>query len=130
TGYSKRSFELLHELGALDVLLPPVASWLERAGPEEGQALFRSLGLLDDVVRGGHCPDDAVLLSTLLIHHSQHQLVKNAPAPEAGLANGAAPEGAQAEPAEAEEADGAEEQESAEIEELEAIERAADEEAP
>lgn len=118
TGYSRRSFELLHQLGALEVLLPPVASWLERAGAEEGQALFTSLGLLDEVVRKGICPDDSILLSTLLIHHSQHQLVKDAPAPEAH-ANGEEEAGL-----------GEGEDEETEVEEMQALEEATDEAVP
>lgn len=119
SGHARRCFELLHQLDALSVLLPPVASWLERAGAEEGKALFTSLGLLDEVVRRGPCPDDAVLLSTLLIHHSQHQLVKDAPAPAGADAHVAAE--AAAESAEAE---------GDELEAIEAIERAAEEEVP
>ncbi len=141
-GYSRRCFELLHELGALEVLLPAVASWLDRAGDQEGKALFASLGLLDEVVRRGPCPDDAVLLSTLLIHHSQHQLVKNAPSFGAAAGGEDEDEGEET-PLETEAADvaapseeiaaaalEAEAETSAEIEEIEAIERATDEDVP
>ncbi|WP_373048903.1 polynucleotide adenylyltransferase PcnB [Vulgatibacter sp.] len=119
SGYSRRCFELLHEMDALSVLLPPVAHWLGASSAQEGQALFESLGLLDEVVRKGPCPDDAVLLSTLLIHHSQHQLVKDAPGGELG-------EGVESVEAAAED----ESVESEEVAEIEAIERATDESIP
>lgn len=77
SGYSRRCFELLRDLGALPVLLPPLATWLERSSEEEGRALFTSLDLLDEVVRHGPMPDDAVLLSILLLHLQQHELVKH-----------------------------------------------------
>lgn len=129
SGYALRCFEILHELDALSVLLPPLATWLAKSREAEGKALFTSLGLLDEVVRRGPVPDDAVLLSTLLIHLQQHQLVKHAPAP-AGAAPGApAEEAGPAETAEAE-ASAAEGDDSSELEEIEAIERATDEEAP
>lgn len=92
SGHAHRCFVLLHEADALSVLLPPMAAWLARATPEEGKALFESLRLLDEVVRRGPCPDDAVLLSTLLMHQYQHQLVKQArPQETASAEEGAAP---------------------------------------
>ena len=123
SGYSQRCFELLHEADALSVLLPPMADWLGRASPEEGKAMFESLRLLDEVVRQGPCPDDAVLLSTLLMHQYQHQLLKNVPAPLNGAAAPALNGAALAE-------DGDELEESSELEEIEAIEAATDEETP
>ncbi|HWV38163.1 MAG TPA: polynucleotide adenylyltransferase PcnB [Vulgatibacter sp.] len=76
SGHSHRCMELLHRMGGLEVLLPPIASFLAQAGPERSAALFESLRLLDEVVRSRPLPDDSVLLSTLLVHLSQHELIK------------------------------------------------------
>ncbi|AKU89764.1 polynucleotide adenylyltransferase PcnB [Vulgatibacter incomptus] len=76
SGHSHRCIELLHRLDGLKVLLPPLASFLEQSEDERSQALFGSLRLLDEVVRRGPLPDDSVLLSTLLVHLSQHELIK------------------------------------------------------
>jgi poly(A) polymerase len=78
SGASRRCFELLQEAGALPVLLPPLAEFLDRAAPEEARALFVGLGLLDEVVAQGPLPDDAVLLSALLVHLSRRELIKEA----------------------------------------------------
>jgi poly(A) polymerase len=66
SGASRRSFELLREVGALRILLPPVAAYLERRGPEEAERHLRALDALDAHVRVGEIPSDAVLLATLL----------------------------------------------------------------
>jgi len=66
SGASRRSFELLREVGALRILLPPVAAYLERRGPEEAERHLRALDALDEHVRAGEIPSDAVLLATLL----------------------------------------------------------------
>jgi len=90
SGHSHRCLELLHRMGGLEVLLPPIATFLAQAGPERSAALFESLRLLDDVVRSRSLPDDSVLLSTLLVHLSQHELIKGRL--EAAPSNAAAPE--------------------------------------
>ena len=66
SGASRRSFELLRAVGALRILLPPVAAYLERRGPEEAERHLRALDALDAHVRVGEIPSDAVLLATLL----------------------------------------------------------------
>jgi len=66
SGASRRSFELLREVGALRILLPPVAVYLERPGGEEAERHLRALEALDGHVRVGEIPSDAVLLATLL----------------------------------------------------------------
>jgi len=66
SGASRRSFELLREVGALRILLPPVAAYLERSGEEEAERHLRALDALDGHVRVGEIPSDAVLLATLL----------------------------------------------------------------
>jgi poly(A) polymerase len=66
SGASRQSFELLRSVGALRILLPPVAAYLERRGPEEAERHLRALDALDAHVRVGEIPSDAVLLATLL----------------------------------------------------------------
>src|SRR5947209_7130452 len=66
SGASRRCFELLHDIGALRILLPPVAAYLERGGLEESERHLRALDALDAHVRVGEIPSDAVLLANLL----------------------------------------------------------------
>jgi poly(A) polymerase len=66
SGASRRCFELLHDIGALRILLPPVAAYLERGGLEEAERHLRALDALDAHVRVGEIPSDAVLLANLL----------------------------------------------------------------
>ena len=67
SGAARRCFELLRDVGALRILLPPVAFHLEQRGPEEAERHFRALEALDGHVRVGEIPSDAVLLATLLM---------------------------------------------------------------
>ena len=67
SGAARRCFELLRDVGALRILLPPVAVHLEQRGPEEAERHFRALEALDAHVRVGEIPSDAVLLATLLM---------------------------------------------------------------
>src|SRR5438045_277046 len=80
SGASRRSFELLRDVGALRVLLPPVAEHLERSGPEAAERHLRALDALDAHVRVGEIPSDAVLLAALL-----------APLPRSGAPRGPIP---------------------------------------
>ena len=66
SGASRRCFELLRQAGALKILLPPVAAYLESQGPAEAERHLRALEALDAHVRVGEVPSDAVLLATLL----------------------------------------------------------------
>src|SRR6267143_1989827 len=66
SGASRRCLELMSDVGALRVLLPPVAEHLERRGPAEAERHLRALDALDAHVRVGEIPSDAVLLATLL----------------------------------------------------------------
>src|SRR5437868_491237 len=66
SGASRRCLELMRDVGALRVLLPPVAEHLERRGPQEADRHLRALDALDAHVRVGEIPSDAVLLATLL----------------------------------------------------------------
>src|SRR5438105_7582944 len=80
SGASRRSFELLRDVGALRVLLPPVAEHLERSGREAAERHLRALDALDAHVRVGEIPSDAVLLAALL-----------APLPRGGAPRGPIP---------------------------------------
>jgi poly(A) polymerase len=64
-GDARPSFELLASLGALRVLLPPVAAYLSRSGPEGARHFFERLGALDRKVRAG-TEDDALIAAALL----------------------------------------------------------------
>ena len=108
SGAARRSFELLREVGALRILLPPVAAYLESRGPQEAERHLRALDALDGHVRVGEIPSDAVLLATLL-----------APLPREGGRRGPIPKASQlqAEKQPKEEADEALERELDELEE-------------
>jgi len=82
SGASRRSFELLREVGALRILLPPVAAYLERRGVEEAERHLRALEALDAHVRVGEIPSDAVLLATLLAPLPREP-ARRGPAPKA-----------------------------------------------
>lgn len=82
SGASRRCFELLREVRALRILLPPVAAYLERSGEREAERHLRALDALDAHVRVGEIPSDAVLLATLL-----------APLPRTGAPAGPIPRG-------------------------------------
>jgi hypothetical protein len=66
SGASRCCLELMRDVGALRLLLPPVAEQLERRGHEEAERHLRALDALDAHVRVGEIPSDAVLLATLL----------------------------------------------------------------
>ena len=87
SGAARRCFELLREVGALRVLLPPVAEYLEQRGPSEAERHLRALDALDAHVRVGEIPSDAVLLATLL-----------APLPRGGAPRGPIPKAPPREP--------------------------------
>jgi poly(A) polymerase len=72
-GHSRRSFELLHALGALKLLLPPVGEHLERTGDAGAADLFGRLGVLDARVQAAPV-DDAIIIAVML-----HPLVKAMP---------------------------------------------------
>jgi len=61
-GSSRRSLELLHALGALKVLLPPIGALLERTGPEGEREFFARLGVLDTKMP----LDDSIIVAALL----------------------------------------------------------------
>jgi poly(A) polymerase len=118
SGASRRSFELLRAVGALRILLPPVAAYLENRGRQEAERHLRALDALDAHVRVGEIPSDAVLLATLL-----------APLPRDSGRRGPLPKASQTRqpPAVAEKAD---EELDRELSELEAAAVAAEAEDP
>jgi poly(A) polymerase len=124
SGASRRSFELLREVGALRVLLPPVAGYLERH-PEQSDMHLRALDALDAHVRLGEIPSDAVLLATLL-SPLPRQGAPRGPIPRPGPRAPPAPE-----PAGVPEAAEPEAPEDEELDqELEALQREIDEPEP
>src|SRR5256712_7680682 len=56
SGASRRRFELLREVGALRILLPPVAAYLERRGPGGAAPHPRGLGAPREPAPGGGSP--------------------------------------------------------------------------
>jgi len=63
-----RAFELLRSSGMLPVVLPSLSRALD-AGGQEARARFNAhLAALDELVRAGEEPSDAMLLGALLIH--------------------------------------------------------------
>ncbi len=66
-GSSARAFELLRSSGALPVLLPALASPKD-AGPDDFKRRLLHLVALDELVRAGEEPSEAVLLGALLLH--------------------------------------------------------------
>jgi poly(A) polymerase len=99
SGASRRCFELLREVHALRVLLPPVAAYLEKSGPEEAERHLRALDALDAHVRVGEIPSDAVLLATLLAPLPRDPSLKG-PIPKGPARPPKAAAGAEAAPAE------------------------------
>jgi poly(A) polymerase len=72
-GHSRRAFELLHALGALRVLLPPVAEHLDRSGQEGAADLWSRLGALDARLQQSPV-DDSIIIAVML-----HPLARNMP---------------------------------------------------
>src|SRR3954470_17298794 len=97
SGASRRSFELLRDVRALRVLLPPVAEHLERAGPEAAERHLRALDALDAHVRVGEIPSDAVLLAALLAPLPRGGAPKG-PIPKAQRPQAPVPAGTETEP--------------------------------
>jgi poly(A) polymerase len=67
TGAS-RAFELLRSAGMLPVVLPSLSKALDAGGPEARARFTAHLAALDELVRAGGEPSDAMLLGALLIH--------------------------------------------------------------
>jgi poly(A) polymerase len=133
SGAARRCFELLREVGALQVLLPPVAEFLEQRGPLEAERHLRALDALDGHVRVGEVPSDAVLLATLLAplprgSAPRGPIPKAPPRPPRDVAPGAL-QGPPAEPPD-EQADSAEEELDEDLKQLNrALEESTDDEA-
>jgi poly(A) polymerase len=133
SGAARRCFELLREVGALHILLPPVAEYLEQRGPLEAERHLRALDALDAHVRVGEIPSDAVLLATLLAplprgSAPRGPIPKAPPRPPREVAPGAL-QGPPAEPPD-EQADSAEEELDEDLKQLNrALEESTDDEA-
>ena len=67
-GASARAFDLLRSSGAMPVLLPALASFYDAADDATRSRFGAHLAALDEVVRSGADPSEAVLLGALLLH--------------------------------------------------------------
>jgi poly(A) polymerase len=67
-GSSARAFELLRTSGALPVVLPAIASFVDASGEEARRRFTAHLAALDALVRSGAEVGEAVLLGALLVH--------------------------------------------------------------
>ncbi len=65
SGVAHDSFETLLDIGALDILLPPIAEWLRSADPAARARFFVELRALDKAVRQEPI-DDTLLLAAIL----------------------------------------------------------------
>ncbi|MGA9523412.1 MAG: polynucleotide adenylyltransferase PcnB [Myxococcaceae bacterium] len=66
-GISTDSIKLLDALGALRILLPPVADYFKRTGLEGTERFYRHMLALDARVKAGDQLEDAALLATILL---------------------------------------------------------------
>ena len=82
SGASRRCFEMLVELDALKVLLAPVAQSLEDAGEGGPARFFAALEAMDEHLRSGERPDDAVLLAATLLWLPRNDAPHAAPMPK------------------------------------------------
>ena len=67
-GSATRAFDLLRSSGALPVLLPAIAAFFDASDDDARRRFQAHLAALDELVRGGAEPSDAVLLGALLLH--------------------------------------------------------------
>ena len=86
SGAARRCLELLRSVGALRVLLPPVAAVFD-ADEAAFERQLKALAALDAHVKNDEVPSDTVLLATLLL-----------PLPRTGAPHGPIPKTAQVEP--------------------------------
>jgi poly(A) polymerase len=66
-GVATPSLKLLAALDALKILLPPIADYLAKRGPEGEKAFYAFTETLDRRVLGGVALEDAVLLAAMLL---------------------------------------------------------------
>jgi poly(A) polymerase len=64
-GAAARSFELMDELGLLEILLPEVSAWLSRGSRDPAETLRALLATVDAKFQGRQQIENGVLLSTL-----------------------------------------------------------------
>ncbi|HET7753810.1 MAG TPA: polynucleotide adenylyltransferase PcnB [Anaeromyxobacteraceae bacterium] len=67
-GASSRAFELMRTSGALPIILPALAAYVEGADEAQRRRFFSHLSALDAVVRSRRDVSEAALLGALLIH--------------------------------------------------------------
>jgi poly(A) polymerase len=67
-GGAARAFELMRAANALPVILPSLASALEKGDDARRRSFFQHLSALDRLVRSGEEVSEAVLLGALLMH--------------------------------------------------------------
>ena len=67
SGAARRALQLLRDVGALPILLPSVATFLEQSPPIEAERLFGVLGAMDERIAAGLPTEDSLLLAALLL---------------------------------------------------------------
>lgn len=70
-GTCAQALKLLSALDALQVLLPPVAEFMNKSGPQGQERFYAHARALDSHIKQGQAFEDAVLLATLLLPLSQ-----------------------------------------------------------
>lgn len=71
-GHALLSFQILHDVGGLKILLPHVANYLEAADTEERRAFWRMLDALDNHIDNGGMPSSAVTLGCIFLRPILH----------------------------------------------------------
>jgi poly(A) polymerase len=77
-GAGARSFELMDELGLLEILLPEISAWLSRGDRDPAETLRALLATIDAKFQGRQAVESGVLLSALF-WPSFHDLVRDRP---------------------------------------------------
>jgi len=77
-GAGARSFELMDELGLLEILLPELSAWLSRGDRDPAETLRALLATIDARFQGRLAVENGVLLSALF-WPSFHDLVRDRP---------------------------------------------------
>ncbi len=83
-GISTDSIKLIDALDALRILLPPVADYFKRTGPEGTERFYAHTRALDARVKAGEQLEDAVLLATILLPIANEMQLQEAEEQEEG----------------------------------------------
>jgi poly(A) polymerase len=67
SGHALDCFQILRDVGAIDVVLPVVGHYLDRQPREERQVFWRLMELLDERVACGETPGNAFLMAALFL---------------------------------------------------------------